>query len=263
MPALFDHLDALRQRGEKALVPFVTAGDPPLDQLPAVLEALVEGGADVIELGIPFSDPIADGPVIQASSQRALDVGTTPKAILDLLAGLSLPVPVVLMGYLNPMLRVGLSEFAAQAKHAGVAGILVSDLTPEESDEWSALAKQAGIDTVFLVAPTSTPDRIQAAANRATGFVYAVSRTGVTGEQTTVPPEVGSLVESVRACTTCPVLVGFGISRPEHVSAVCKVADGAIVGSALVRMLASSWQSGAGKSAVTQFMRELKVAATA
>jgi len=251
---------ALRSRGEGALVVFVTAGDPDLESLPKLLEALAEGGADVIEVGLPFSDPIADGPVIQASSQRALDRGVTPGAVLETLARCKLDVPIVLMGYYNPILRRGLNEFAQAASEAGIAGTIVSDLTPEESDAWIEASRAAGLDTILLAAPTSTDERIAAVAQRSSGFVYAVSRTGVTGSHQVAPPDVGALVARIRAHTGVPVCVGFGISRPEHVAEMVKVADGAVVGSWLVNWLSEHWQGGTGYSELVQAVRELKEA---
>ncbi|MFY9234548.1 MAG: tryptophan synthase subunit alpha [Fimbriimonadaceae bacterium] len=261
MPELQDRFRKLSEIGEKALVLFVTAGDPPLDQLPAILACLEEAGADVIELGIPFSDPIADGPTIQASSQRALDRGVTPSAVIESLSKCSVGVPVVLMGYYNPVLRIGLREFAQQAREAGASGTIISDLTPEESEPWVSASRQAGLDTIFLVAPTSTPERIKMACRDSTGFVYAVSRTGVTGTSDSLPAEVSGLVAGVKACTETPVCVGFGISKPEHVRSVCEVADGAVVGSWLVDSLAREWDDGRGSSKIGQSIRALKAAA--
>lgn len=257
---LSDKFESLRQRGEKALVTFVTPGDPSITELPAILEMLQEAGADIIEVGIPFSDPIADGPTIQASSQRALDRGVTPGSVLLALSKATLEVPVVLMGYYNPILRRGLHNFAAAAREAGVAGLIVSDLTPEESAEWVEACRANSLDTVFLVAPTSTDERIAAVCQRSTGFVYAVSRTGVTGAGQEAPPEVTGLVSRIKACATVPVCVGFGISTPEHVRMVCSVADGAVVGSWLVDQLHKNWGPGVGGRAVKNAVAELKAA---
>lgn len=242
---------------------FVTGGDPDLDQLPAILLALEEGGADVLEVGIPFSDPIADGPTIQASSQRALDRGSTPGAVLDGVRAYrdhGGTLPVVLMGYLNPMLRRGLAEFARDAAAAGADGAIVSDLTPEESDAWCAACREAGLDTVFLAAPTSTDDRLDAVARRSTGFVYAVSRTGVTGASDRLSEAAKALVERLRPRTDLPVCVGFGISRPEHVREVCDVAQGAVVGSWLVDLLAHRWNGGAGRQDIVEHIARMKSA---
>lgn len=252
--------DALRSRGERALIVFVTAGDPDLKTLPELLQALAEGGADVIEVGLPFSDPIADGPVIQASSQRALDRGVNHAAVLEALSRSKVDAPLVLMGYYNPILRRGLSEFAAAARAAGVSGTIISDLTPEEAGPWIDASRAAGLDTIFLAAPTSTDERIAAVAQRSTGFVYAVSRTGVTGSHQAAPPDVGALVGRIRAHTQTPVCVGFGISRPEQVAEIVRVADGAVVGSWLVSWLSEHWRAGAGYQALVQAIRDLKEA---
>lgn len=250
----------LASRNEKALVLFVTAGDPPLSELPAVLQLLQDAGADVIELGIPFSDPIADGPVIQASSQRALDRGTTPLAVLQALSHAKITVPVVLMTYYNPVLRVGLDRFASQAREAGASGVIVTDLTAEEADPWIAAASHAGLDRIFLAAPTSTDERLNEVCRRSTGFVYCVSRTGVTGAAESVPAEVSGLVSRLKARTSIPVCVGFGITKPEHVRNICSVADGAVVGTWLVQLLHEKWQGGEGAEEIAQQVREMKQA---
>jgi tryptophan synthase alpha chain len=250
----------LHERGEKALVLFVTGGDPSLSQLPDVLSSLAEAGADVIEVGLPFSDPIADGPTIQASSKRALDSGVTPMQVLETLATCSVPVPVVLMGYYNTVLRHGLREFADAARCANVAGTIISDLTVEEADPWIEASRQHDLDNIFLAAPTSTDARLETICARTTGFVYAVSRTGVTGQATTLPPDVPELVARIRTYTPLPVCVGFGISNPEHVRTVCQVADGAVVGSWLVSLLHDEWREGSGAALVRQQVAELKAA---
>lgn len=252
--------EALHSRHEKALVLFVTAGDPSLEDLPSILEALVEGGADIIEIGVPFSDPIADGPTIQASSQRALDRGVTPTAVLAMLSQCHVPVPIVLMGYFNPILRRGLSRFAQESKAAGVCATIVSDLTPEESSDWLDESRRQGLDTIFLAAPTSTDARLDAVCARSTGFVYAVSRTGVTGAQSEVPEDVPSLVARIQTRTRVPVCVGFGISTPEHVASVARVADGVVVGSWLVSRLAEAWDGGRGRANLVEQVRALKAA---
>jgi tryptophan synthase alpha chain len=202
-----------------------------LEELPNILRSLESAGADLIEIGIPFSDPIADGPVIQASSQRSLDLGTTPDAVLSALALAEVSIPVVLMGYFNPIHRIGLTQFSLKAKAAGASGVIVSDLIPEEGREWSEAAKASGLDTIFLAAPTSTDERLRAVADACSGFVYAVSRTGVTGLAESNQSDVESLVNRMRAHTALPIAVGFGISTPEHVRFVAKHADAAVVGS--------------------------------
>ncbi|MER3413529.1 MAG: tryptophan synthase subunit alpha [Armatimonadota bacterium] len=253
--------ETLRARGERALVCFVIAGDPSLDALPDILETLAEAGTDVIEIGIPFSDPIADGPTIQASSQRALDRGVTPQAILDAIAPVSrnLP-PLVLMGYTNTAMRPGFHRFAQSVRAAGVSGVILSDLIPEEAHEWTQAARGEGLDSIFLVAPTSTQERIRLATQSSTGFVYCVSRTGVTGAASEVPPGVVDVVRTVNATSDLPVCVGFGVSKIDHVAMVCKVADGAVVGSALVELLATRWEGGKGAPEVARFVSSLKLA---
>ncbi len=258
VPRLDETFQRLRSKGEKALVLYVTAGDPSLDDLPAIIEALVEGGADVIEVGVPFSDPIADGPTIQASSQRALDRGVRPGQILAKLKEVQATVPVVLMGYYNTMLRPGLGVFADQATASGVSGVIVCDIIPEEAEDWIKVSRERGLDTVFLASPTSTPERLGAVARESSGFIYAVSRTGVTGASQKAGDEAARLVESLKGLTDKPVCVGFGISKPEHVAAVCRVADGAVIGSWLVDLLAVKWQGGRGREEVVAAVRDLK-----
>lgn len=254
---LAECFDRLKKKDEKALVLFVTAGDPTLEDLPEILDALQEGGADVIEIGVPFSDPIADGPVIQASSHRALQRGVTPDAVLKALAKCNLCVPVVLMGYYNTVLAMGADAFANSARDAGVTGMIVCDLVPEEAADWKPVANDAGIDTVFLAAPTSTDERIAEIAAVSTGFVYAVSRTGVTG----MGPQDSAtnyLVTRLRVKTTLPVMIGFGISSPETVRDACRQADGAIIGSWLVDWLDKNWQDGKGRQALVNEVKALK-----
>lgn len=249
--------------GEKALVVFVTGGDPSIADLPALLALLAEAGADIIEVGVPFSDPIADGPVIQASSQRALDGGTTPTMVLNAVSEFTRvhsQVPVVLMGYYNTVLRRGLNVFAREAQGAGVSGVILSDLTPEESEPWLEAAKEQGLDTIFLVAPTSTEERMTAAAQHSGGFLYAVSRTGVTGAGQELATGIEGLVKRAKSKVNLPVCVGFGISTPEHVRDVCQFADGAVVGSQLVRLIAEQWQMPGGPDVIADFVRGLKLA---
>lgn len=260
MPTLASRFDSLKQRNEKALVLFVTAGDQPLSELPAIISALAEGGADVIEIGIPFSDPFGEGPTIQASSQRALDNGATPHNILEAVSKIPADLPIVTMGYYNPILRFGLADFAKASSAAGITGTIVSDLVPDEAEAWCTASAGAGLDTIFLVAPTSTKERIDEVCARTTGFVYAVSRTGVTGAENQVPPDVAGLVERIKSKTEKPVCVGFGISTPEHVKMVCQVADGAVVGSYLVNLLHKDWNSGAGRAKIVEAVRALKQA---
>lgn len=262
MSALAERFAELRRKGEKALICYVTAGDPSLDALPEIVMMLEEAGADAIEIGMPFSDPIADGPTIQASSQRALDRGVTPRAVLEKISQTKCEIPLVLMGYTNPVYRWGYEAFASDAKKAGLSGVILSDMTPEESDDWVNACRTNGLDTIFLAAPTSTDARLDAVCSRSTGFVYAVSRTGVTGAANQAPPEVKDLVSRIKARTELPVCVGFGISRPEHVRMVCEVADGAVVGSWLVDLLVSEWRDGNRAQEIGRQVRELKQATT-
>ncbi len=231
-----------RCRAERraAFIPYLTAGDPDLATTGRLLEALTLGGADIIELGVPFSDPIADGPVNQRAATRALASGTTLSGILELVAGCreSLGVPVVLFTYFNPILARGVESFAEQAAASGVDGVLCVDLPPEEAaGELSPALRAAGVAPVFLLAPTSTRAREKAVAAASSGFVYYVSRTGVTGTREELAPELMRDVKRLRRRLKLPLAVGFGISTPDQVQAVGKVADGVVVGSALVRIV--------------------------
>ena len=260
MSKINDLFSELRAKNQRALVLFFTAGDQPIDDLPEIIETLAAGGADLIEVGIPFSDPFGEGPTIQASSQRALDNGATPVTILEAISRVHIHIPIVTMGYYNTYLRFGLDEIAKRSREAGVSGAIISDLVPDEGEAWSRAAEQNGLDTIYLVAPTSTDMRIAEACQRTTGFVYAVSRTGVTGAESEVPVEVSSLVSRIKEITDRPVCVGFGISKPDHVRTVCKVADGAVVGSSLVDLLHREWPQ--GKQRIIEAIAELKAATT-
>lgn len=249
----------LAAQGEGALVLYVTAGDPSLDQLPEILAFLEESGADLIEVGIPFSDPIADGPTIQASSQRALDRGVTPRQVIDAIQKSQVSIPIITMGYVNNALQLGFEPFAAMLQDAGVSGVILSDLAPEESAEWKSAAIKHGIESVFLVAPTSTDERLRIACSAASGFVYAVSRTGVTGNQSSVGGGLEPFVSRIRKHTELPIAVGFGISSPEHVRSVMESgANGAVVGSWLVNELASGWPG--NRQQLGEQIRALKAA---
>ena len=226
--------------GRAAFVPYLCAGDPDLERTPALLEALVSAGADVIELGVPFSDPIADGPTVQKAASRALEAGTTVSGILGLVAEnrQRLGVPIVLFTYFNPIHRRGVRTFAEQAAASGVDGVLCVDLPPEEAEDETVPAFLAnGLDPIFLVAPTSTDLRIKSVARVSKGFVYYVSRTGVTGERDSLPAELVSDLARLRKKVKLPVAVGFGISTPVQVAEVAAVAQGVVVGSALVRVI--------------------------
>lgn len=227
----------LRSEGRKAFIPYITAGDPSLDVTRDLIFALDKAGADVIELGVPFSDPIADGPVIQRATERALHHGTTLQKVLRLAGEIrkESEIPLVLFSYYNPLLNHGLEKLAKDAVNAGLDGVLASDLTVEESEPFIDAMGSAGLNTVFLVAPTSSPERMKKIAASSTGFLYAVSRTGVTGERQELDSDLKQFLQTLRSRTKSPIAVGFGISRPEHVRAVWQEADGAVVGSAIVR----------------------------
>lgn len=259
-----DRFAALRAAGRTGLVTYVTAGDPDLERSGAVLRALDRAGADVIEVGVPFSDPLADGPVIQRASERALASGATLAGVLDLIESLrgGLGAAVVLFTYANPVLRLGADRFAARAAQAGVDGVLVLDLPLEEADGFRRTVVEAGIDPVFLLSPTTTDDRIRRAAELGRGFLYAISRLGVTGARTEVAAGVRSLVERIRAVSALPVAVGFGLSAPEHVRQVGAYADAAVVGSALVTVIAREADSAGLTDAVERYVTRLKGDAT-
>ncbi len=240
MSRLDERFAMLRARGEKALICFVTAGDPDAARTVEVVKALAEAGVDAVEIGLPFSDPLADGPSIQASSQRALDAGMTTAKALDVIAEIRVAcptLPLILMTYFNPIRYYGLERYAQDAKAKGADAHIVTDLTPEEAGDWKRISVQNGLDTVFLLAPTSTPIRIEVVSGLSTGFVYCVSRTGVTGARQDIPAELTEVVGRIKARTSAPVCVGFGVSSPEHVKHICAFADGAVVGSALVNLI--------------------------
>jgi tryptophan synthase alpha chain len=234
----------LRQEGRKAFMPFVTAGDPTLDATAAILRELERrGAADLVELGVPYSDPLADGPVIQASYQRALGGGAAPPAILDALGGLradGLALPVCLMISYSLVFRAGVEAFVERAARAGADGLIVPDLPVDEAEDLGRVLKGRGLKQVLLVAPTTPPDRRRIILAHATGFVYCVSLTGITGERAELPEHLVTYVRDVKKTARAPVCVGFGISRPEQVAAVGKVADGVIVGSAVVHRIADA-----------------------
>jgi tryptophan synthase alpha chain len=253
----------LRSNGKKALVCFITSGDPDFETTAKLVKAIADAGADIVELGIPFSDPLADGPSIQASSFRALQAGATVKGVLDNIRSIrrNTDVPIVLMTYYNPVHKYGVKEFAQDAADAGVDGVIMTDLPPEESGEWKPAADAAGLATIQLIAPTSTKDRIRLGTKVASGFIYCVSRTGVTGVRDDLPTELKDLVTTIKEFSDLPVVVGFGISKPEHVRQVTSFADGVVVGSALVNIVANHAGSGdllLERSA--EFVRSLKEA---
>jgi tryptophan synthase alpha chain len=228
-----------KAEGRPAFVAFLTAGDPSLDRTVSAALELEAAGVDVLELGVPFSDPLADGPVIQRSSERALSRGVTLARVLDVVREIrrKSQLPLVLFSYLNPLLQRGLARVAVEAARAGVDGVLVTDLPPEEGEAWIAAARAAELDTIFLASPTSPDERLRRVAEASRGFVYAISRTGVTGERQALSDDARPLVARLRALTRVPVALGFGISTPEQVKEAAAAADAVVVGSALVRFL--------------------------
>jgi len=249
----------LRERQAKGLVVYLTAGDPTLDATAELLVALDRAGADVIELGIPFSDPLADGPVIQRASERALRAGTTLRRIMERFPRWreSVQAPVILFSYYNPILQYGLEKFAWDAARAGVDGALVVDLSLEEASPYVSVLRAQNLDTVFLASPTSTDARLERASKLSTGFLYLVSRTGVTGERNEISSSLRPLVERARRHTPLPLAVGFGISNPAQVREVQSVADAAVVGSAVMHAIEERY-AGGGAGAIEQFARWLK-----
>ena len=265
-----ERFDALRNAGELGAVAYITAGDPSLDATLRFVLALAEAGADVIELGVPFSDPLADGPTIQRASERALRSGTTLAKILELVRRIrqASQVPLVLFSYYNPVLQMGLEKFAAAAETAGADGVLATDLTPEESDDYRRILAAHHLDTIFLGAPTSTDERLVKIAACSSGFLYLISRTGVTGAKDALPDDLPALLRRARAVTQLPIAVGFGVSLPGHVSVLGGLADAAVVGSALVAEIEKTTKSGASAStidaaasALAEKVRSLKEAA--
>jgi len=264
----------LSEAGEMGIVAYLTAGDPSLEATLKFVQALAEAGADVIELGVPFSDPLADGPTIQRASERALKSGTTLAGVLDLVGQIrrsnsaAREVSLVLFSYYNPVLQMGLENFAASAASAGADGVLITDLTPEEGDDYRRILGANHLDTVFLAAPTSTDERLARIAASSSGFLYLISRTGVTGAQDALPDDLPALLRRARRFTQLPIAVGFGISLPGHVSILGGLADAAVVGSALVSEIESATGGNSSPTAVeaaaaalSARMRALKKAA--
>ena len=257
----------LRASGELGVVAYIVAGDPSLDASLKYVLALAEAGADVIELGVPFSDPLADGPTIQRASERALKAGATLACVLDLVRRIrqsSFPaneVPLVLFSYYNPILQMGLQKFASSAASAGADGVLATDLTPEESEDYRRILVAHHLDTIFLGAPTSTDERLAKIAACSSGFLYLISRTGVTGAKDALPDDLPALIRRTRSVTQLPIAVGFGISLPGHVSVLGGLADAAVVGSALVSEIEKAQSVDAAAVALGDRVRALKQAA--
>jgi len=250
----------IRTRRRQAFIPYITAGDPDLQTTYDIVLELEQSGADLIELGVPFSDPIADGPIIQRATERALSNGTSLPQILELVEKIrrSSDIPLVLMSYYNPLLNYGLNQLAEDASKLGLDGILASDLTVEESDQFVEIIGGAGLNTIFLVAPTSPPDRVEKIARISTGFLYAVSRTGVTGGSSQLSIGLVEFIRLLKKYSDRPVVVGFGISTPDHVRAVWREADGAVVGSAIVREIEKNLGGDSIPKAVGELVRRLR-----
>ena len=254
--------DALRKAQRPGLVTYTTAADPDIPRSADILRTLDRAGADVLEVGVPFSDPLADGPVIQRATERALAAGGNLRATLEIIRKVRSDVqaPIVVFSYANPLLRMGTAEFARQASAAGVDGVLALDLPIEEAGAFQATMDGAGLDTIFLLSPTTTDERIRKAAKLGRGFLYGISRLGVTGARDQVAAGAAAMVRRIRALTSMPVALGFGISRPEHVAEVGGYADAAVVGSALVSLIAAESGSPQLMERVDAYVRSLRAA---
>ena len=259
MNRIVEKFAQLKKAGKKGFVVYVGAGDPHLEATRQLALAFDKAGVDILELGVPFSDPLADGLVNQLSAQRGLESGTTPPKLLATIAAIrkDSQIPIVLYIYFNLIHKVGLEKFIADAARAGVDGLLVLDLPPEESDNYEALMKQAGLCHIYLVAPTTPEDRMALIVKRGSGFIYYISREGVTGMQTSVASNLASQVAKIRAHTSLPVAVGFGISNPAQAKAVASEADGCVVGSAIVNQIAEHGQSPELVAKVSAFVKSL------
>jgi tryptophan synthase alpha chain len=232
----------LKKKGKKTFIPYIMAGDPSLESTKDIVQMFEECGADIVELGVPFTDPLADGPIIQRASERALNAGVTLKKVIAFVRELrqNTQIPIVLMTYYNPVFKYGEEHFVRDAKDAGVDGIIIPDLPPDEAGSLIRSSKKISLDTIFLLAPTSTPERIKKVAKASRGFIYYVSVTGITGSRLLLDGSIETLVSEIREYTDKPIAVGFGVSTPEEASAVSKVSDGVIVGSAIVKRLHES-----------------------
>ena len=250
----------LKRGGRQALIPFITVGDPDLRTTELLLSELARAGADLIEVGVPFTDPVADGPVIQRASERALRNGVTLPALLDCLAASRrrIEIPIVLFSYFNPLLQFGLERLVREARGAGIDGILVTDLIPEEASDWEKILHANAIDPIFLVAPTTSDERLRLITERARGFVYAISRTGVTGARQEMEDASEALVRRLRDCTNLPIAVGFGVTTAQHVRDVWRYADAAVVGSAIVQEIERCGSDDQVVGRVGEFVRGLR-----
>ena len=268
MSRLADTFAALRARNERAFVPFVTCGDPDLQTTRDLALAYIQAGADILEIGIPFTDPLADGPTIQRASERALAGGTTMDAAFELIRDLraQTDAPLVPMTYINPVYRIGFEQFAARCSEVGADGVIISDLPPEAGADWIEAARKNQIDTIFLVAPTSDQARLQSVAKSASGFIYAVARMGVTGARSDVPPEIGELVEHLKTETQTPICAGFGFGQAGQIRDTLQSTqlDGIVVASALIDKFEKATGSASERiEAAAQLARELKAATKA
>jgi tryptophan synthase alpha chain len=252
--------EVLQRKNKRALIPYITAGDPSLGTTRQLIFALEQSGADMIELGMPFSDPMADGPTIQRASERALAGNVSLPNVLDIVREVrkKIEIPIILFGYYNPFFIYGTKRLAFDAREAGVDGILTVDLPPEEADELKGFTDQAGLDFIFLLAPTSTEERMKLIARKASGFIYYVSVTGVTGARSTLDRDIERYVKQIRTFSSLPVGVGFGISTPDQVRGVTRYADAVIVGSALIKVIEANIKSPYLVQRAGNFIRELK-----
>jgi tryptophan synthase alpha chain len=263
MPSrLTETFERLRREQRPGLVTYTTAADPDVPRSTEILKALDRAGADVMEVGVPFSDPLADGPVIQRATERALAAGGNLKASLRIIADVRphVSAPIVVFSYANPLLRLGTAEFARQAASAGVDGVLALDLPIEEAGEFRETMAGSGIDTIFLLSPTTTDERIRKAGALGRGFLYGISRLGVTGARDEVSSGAAAMVRRIRTFTSLPIALGFGISRPEHVAEVGAYADAAVVGSALVSLIAEARESPELIGRVEAYVQSLRAA---
>lgn len=256
------YIDEKLQCRKKILSIYLTAGYPDLTATVPLLETIVDAGADLIELGIPFSDPLADGPTIQESSQQALAAGTTLTRAYEMLREFKKKkdLPVLLMGYANPFMQFGWQQVIEQAKSAGATGFIIPDLPPEESQDLRQQVSSAGLDLIFLVSPNTPSERIKFINEQTTGFIYAVSVIGVTGERDQLPPETTQFLTRLRQQTTHPVLVGFGVSNPQIARNLCQLSDGVIIGSAVIRRIAANPDLSTAREAVFEFVHQIKTA---
>ncbi len=260
MGRISERFETLAARGETALIPFLTVGDPDIDTSEALVLSMAEAGADLIELGVPFSDPMAEGPTIQRSSERALAGGVSLNAILELVSRLRprLDIPLILMGYANPFFTMGYERFSKLAAEVGVDGIIVPDLPPEEGDDLYGRCNERGVDGILLAAPTTTPGRLEMLAGRSRGFLYYVSLTGVTGARSQIAAGVEEGVRAARKAGDIPVCVGFGISTPDHARTVSAYADGVVVGSAVVGRIEAAGSADEAVASVGSYIAEMK-----